>query len=133
MDADMSMGHILALSVTACVALDLKSSVATGASVLVNVLAIAQIWMSSSYGAALESELVWRRYPLVVLAVGIESLAAYTKGASEAIGTMACTAVVAILVMLDGRLGGWGHGCAHLVLLPTLAYRTDALLACIGA
>ena len=134
MDADMILVHLLSIASAYSLA------VAGGAlfvdaglicALLINLAGIALIATSRNYGPALAWELDQIRYPIIGLSVFAEAGLSYLRGASrDACGTAVCMALVCSCVLLDKRLGGWGHGLMHLFLLPGAYLRANALSVC---
>ena len=128
MDFDMALIHVAAV-----VALAIHSSgTFSGAlGVTLNLAALTRIWFSRKlpYGAHLESELVQQRYPLMFIITMYEALLVWLNGdVEDACGIAGSFVAAAVLVLLDDKLGGYGHPLGHFALLPGIIVRTRALV-----
>ena len=127
MDVDMALIHVTSI---VSLIIHARGSAQSALALLLNAAALARIWRSRAlpYGPALESELVFQRYPLIFVVTMYEALLMWLHGDDvHAAFTLVFITLVCALVLADSHLGGWGHPLAHVVLLPAIINRTEAL------
>ena len=130
LDLDMVFIHIS--SAVALVTHASESTATAALALALNAAGLVRIWRSRAlpYGPALEHELVSQRYPLIFTVTMYEALLVAGHGDYVRAGMIAAyLCATCTLVLVDRLLGGWGHPLAHVVLLPGLMSRTEALAA----
>ena len=129
-DCDMSGAHLVALASGYAMTQARGGMDSSFLMVLaVNISALAVIWSGrGKQGEALDKDLVAVRYPLVASSVLLEAGISFGQGAADpATWVAGLFAIVSILVLVDGRLGGWGHPLGHVVLSPGMYFRSQCL------
>ena len=139
MDADMVLIHLGALTATTIIAASAgtqtEAVLSLLPSLLLNGAALHTIATSRApSGAALDYELMWRRYPLLATVTFYEAgmhLFLHGRG-YDAARISSCFVLTCTLALADKALGGWGHPLMHMNLLPGMHFRTSALSASVS-
>ena len=129
MDVDMFFMFVCGII---CTAMNATSAASGSIGVLLCLYAMYRVATSprGATKAEVDAELVGVRYPLVLVTILYESLLVWLcRGdAANAAGIAASICLIGGFSLADKALRGWGHPIGHLMCLPGIWFRSEALV-----
>ena len=130
MDVDMFLIYTIGLI---CTAMNATSAANGSVGLLLCLYAMYRVAMSPRKGATkaeIDAELVGVRYPLTFVTIMYESLLVWLcRGdAATAAGIAASICLIGGFSLADKALRGWGHPIGHLMCIPGIWFRSEALV-----